>query len=181
MPTTRTGYIKVKNASSMNIKYITINHKYSDVYKELLSWPENLAPGAEVPQGQAVKYNTGFLTTGVDWWVIMFADEKGNVYYSDPNNFRGIIDFFEKALTVASGVIGGIALADPEPATKAAGLAISGAANILFNSESTSGFKRHMLTDEDENKDTYFIIKDNGEITITSPSGTSETVYSKRS
>ena len=60
-----------------------------------------LADGAKT-SGQPVTYNTGFGTTGRDWWYVSWVyTDSSTIYYSDPNNFRGAIDFMEKASKIA--------------------------------------------------------------------------------
>jgi hypothetical protein len=185
----------VTNATGKTIVYATIIHKYSDVYKNNQTWA-NLPNGSNTTASPLkVNYNTGFLTTGKDWWRVQFKLAKGKMCYTDPNNFREVFDAIDKAVLANAGVAGeklgnvlgeaaGTYLAGPPgavvgeqvggPAGKAAA---NGIANALFNGEATIGFKQHILRTEDENRTVNITLFDNGKARISSPSGVSETVY----
>jgi len=111
------------------------------------------------------------------------------VYYSDPNNFRGIIDGFENiapdAIAAAAGAVAGLIASPSGPGAVGAAVAAAAAAkattSALFNSEGTEGFKRHMLTEEDEGATTEIVIRGDNTVEFRSKSGNSETVTSTKS
>lgn len=184
--TKRTAKVKVINHSSQTIRSVSVVHKYSDNYKDRHIFDE-LEDGAEA-EGGTVSYNTGIFTTGKDWWVVTWYDGTyERRYYSDPNNFRNVIDLLEKVAPAALKVAASLAAkyaavksGNPQHAklfSKAAKKVAGLAADLLFNSESTDGFKQHILRSDDEGEFVSIYIYNNGAISIKSPSGTSDTVY----
>lgn len=165
----RKGAVKIVNQSSMQIKSVTVLHKYSDVYKNQLNWNE-VAPTQSTSE-QYVDYNTGFLTTGLDWWLVTFTTDNA-IYVSNPKNFRGIVDALEKSFDRIANVA-----AELSGPYKPAVLTSSVVAGLFINNESTAGFKEHMLTADDTAQTTEIIIKDNFVMKFHSKSGDSETVY----
>ncbi len=120
------------------------------------------AGGNTSPELQ-VDYTTGFFTTGRDWWIITWEYEGENkVYFTDPVNLRGLIDFLEKAGNIT--IKGALAAA--------AGAVIT---SLLFNSEGTSGFKQHILRKQDAGKLTTIVINKGNEVEWKSASGSSTT------
>ena len=185
--------IRVSNQTGRTIEVVTVAHKYSDVYK-------NSETFANLPNGFTTNsfiadYNTGFGTTGKDWWALTWRFQGENaVYITNPNNFRAFFDaadtvgpalfkavgsFAGRTAGMAAGTAvepgGGTALAGIAGAT-AGSLAAGAIASVLFNSETTVGFKQHILRSEDEDSDTVIIIKSQG-VTFHSPSGDSDTVF----
>ncbi|KAM4064027.1 hypothetical protein HRG_012564 [Hirsutella rhossiliensis] len=58
-----------------------------------------LAPGSRT-EDLKVEYHTGFWTTGGDWWKICWTSNNATtITYTDPNNFRGAVDWFEKSIS----------------------------------------------------------------------------------
>lgn len=192
--------VRIVNQSGRDIQPGSINvaHKYSSLYKNQLQFSKGLGNG-ENDNGdgsQIVDYHTGFLTTGVDWWIVtwVFADEKA-IYQTNPNNFRCFIDevekFGPKAITTAAAAIAGVAACGFPPVAgcaaspaAAAGAAVAAGyiSKALLSDEATCGFKQYILRDEDDKKhspDTYvtITIKPNRELTFSSPSGSAKTVY----
>lgn len=162
--TKRHAKARIINRTGHDIMTASIVHKYSDNYKNITRPPMGKIPNGETSSEYLkVEYNTGFGTTGRDWWLVTWQYDDEKVYYTDPNNFRGIFDFMEK---IASSVV--------------SSEMSSALADALFNSEGTSGFKQHILRSEDQNKFVDFILKPNGKVEIKSPSGKSETVYSSK-
>ncbi|KAJ7908103.1 hypothetical protein B0H13DRAFT_2498866 [Mycena leptocephala] len=74
----------------------------------------------------AVDYNTGFLTTGKDWWLITwFHPDMKRIWYSSPNNMRGFFDFADNllpdAIAGAAGAVAGLGTSFTGPGAIAAG------------------------------------------------------------
>jgi len=204
--TKRTANIHVQNNSGRDIELITVSHKYSDNYKNSETWL-NLPNGAKTNTPLVVEYNTGAFTTGRDWWRVSwkFKGDPG-LYVTNPNNFRKQIDALESigpgVLVAAGTAIGsfagkaaggaagtfvapGIGTTIGAAAVGAAGgkagaAAAKALADALMNGESTVGFKQHILrSDDDASHDPTIIeIKADG-VTFRSPSGNSDTVYTK--
>lgn len=105
------------------------------------------------------------------------------LWYSDPENFRDIIDFLEDAapmlIKTAINVAKG---SNPQllPAAKVAQIASKVLCNLLFNNESTDQFKQHILRAEDAGRVTVVVINADDTITFKSKSGDSKTVTSTR-
>ncbi|KAJ6442474.1 hypothetical protein O9K51_03649 [Purpureocillium lavendulum] len=150
---TRTARVAVRNNTPRTLLNVTVLHKYSDLYKDRLHW-DKIPPGV-LSSGQLVSYNTGVLTTGADWWLITWYNrDRDRFNFSNPNNFRRFLDFFEAAA---------VRLFDWR---------------ALLNVESTTGFKRHILRKEDAGGVTTITIENAGKMEIHSKSGTSSTGYS---
>ncbi|WP_425417926.1 hypothetical protein [Oricola indica] len=193
--------VVVSNKTGKTILSVTVAHKYSDEYEHQLDWPGVLADGAKT-SGQPVTYNTGFGTTGRDWWYVSWVyTDSSTIYYSDPNNFRGAIDFMEKAgkiaipvgTSIAATVFGAVCTASTAGAcgpaataavvtTMAAASATiaSAAAGELLANGGTKGFKQHILRDDDAGKTVTIELQKKNQILITSPSGDSRTVYASK-
>ncbi|KAJ7907474.1 hypothetical protein B0H13DRAFT_2233439 [Mycena leptocephala] len=136
---------------------ISLVHKYSNVYKD------------EKQDPLAVDYNTGFLTTGKDWWLITwFHPDMKRIWYSSPNNMRGFFDFADNLLPDA---IAGAAGALHRSRSDRRGALIT---SSLFNSGTTDGFKQHMLEKEDEGQLMEIVIHRDS-VEFKSRSGTSST------
>ncbi|RDA95373.1 hypothetical protein CP533_3504 [Ophiocordyceps camponoti-saundersi (nom. inval.)] len=183
---TRRANVTVWNQSHDPMLAVSVIHKYSDVFNERHEWPL-LSPGEKSTDMMEVQYHTGFGTIGQDWWLISwYGPGMINYYISNPNNFRGVIDFLENqapAVLITSAItVAGVAAT---PAGFAAVLGASAAAvtvakttaEAVFNSESTVGFKKHFLEAEDEEEPVVIIVKPDNEIVIHSKSDESGTVY----
>lgn len=183
----RTAKVNVFNYSENTISWVTVVHKYSNNYKDDQTWV-NLPPNTQTaPNAMPANYNTGFGTTGQDWWAVTWQ-WKNEICITNPNNFRGTIDSLEgiaasklrDATTALGGTVGtfanpGVGTAIGTAAGRAAGKEVS---NALFNSESTVGFKKHFLEAKDEGGfGVYMDIYGNGKLRINSPSDASWTVY----
>ncbi|KAF7557474.1 hypothetical protein G7Z17_g744 [Cylindrodendrum hubeiense] len=186
--TKRTANVSVRNNTDNAIVAISIVHKYSDDYTNEGQWGI-IAPGELAEDTMEVEYNTGAFTTGRDWWVVTwFNPEMTTQYFSDPENFRNIIDALEKvapsAVGAAAGAIAGLASSWTGPGAIAARQAAKRVAKMateqLTNDESTDGFKQHILRSEDEDELTEIVINEDLTITFKSNSGDSETVSSSR-
>lgn len=188
--TKRYAYVKVRNNTNKPMLAVGVVHKYSDNYKQHHEWPI-IQPGELSSDQMTVTYNTGFLTTGKDWWYISwYSEDMETLYYSDPNNLRSVVDALEniapdvisKAAEAAAGLV-----TAPESgpgavvAAKAASAAAAATTKYMFNSESTAGFKQHILREDDQIKRvTEIIINADHSITFKSHSGTSKTVSSHK-
>ncbi|ORX90687.1 hypothetical protein BCR34DRAFT_501828 [Clohesyomyces aquaticus] len=190
--TKRNALVKIQNNTPDTITGVSVSHKYSDVYKNQGDWTLPIAPGQLSTETMTeVEYNTGAFTTGRDWWMVTYHRENSasvrpnevKMWYSDPENFRSIIDFLEKAapslIKTAINVAKG---SNPQllPAAKAAQIVSKVMCKLMFNDESTAGFKQHILRSEDEGKVTVITINKDDTITFKSVSGKSETVTSTR-
>ncbi|KAI8891850.1 hypothetical protein BC833DRAFT_533610, partial [Globomyces pollinis-pini] len=156
-----------------------------DVFKNDKTF-DQLAAG-QTSDPLKVEYNTGFGTTGVDWWTVGWTQVKENegsletkACYFNPANFRNIIDSMEQVFpTIVSQVVKvGVTAATKSSIAGTVSKELSDEfLKTIFNNESTEGFKRHFLESEDEGQTVTLTIKDDGKATIKSPSGESETVY----
>lgn len=169
--------VSVRNETGKTLRSVHVLHHYSDDYKNKADWGK-VPPGCNTSPVLQVDYTTGFLTTGRDWWVVSWEYEgDGNVYFTDPNNLRSLMDFLEKAGMVAiKAALAAAAAAESAGQATAAG-SEAGAiiTDMLFNTESTSGFKQHILRDEDAGKLTTIVIHRDNTVEWISPSGKSTT------
>lgn len=186
--TKRTAYANVRNNTSRPLLAVGLVHKYSDDYKHRREWGV-IQPGKIGGEPMKVEYNTGAFTTGRDWWLVTwYSPGMETMYYSDPNNFRDIIDWLESiapdSISAAAGAVAGLGTSFTGPQAVAFAVLAENAAKAttdkLFNAETTAGFKQHILRAEDENAVATITINDDLTITITSNSGTSETVSSSK-
>jgi hypothetical protein len=168
--TMRRAYVAVENRTGRSLRAVTVIHKYSNEYIEGRHW-DVLEPGV-TPDLMQVRYNTGFGTTGKDWWLVMWIDANGgHITHTNPHNFRELIDFFEKIAPAVAGAIA-VAVTEGNPWAGAAGNALVSA---FTNGESTAGYKQHILRDEDAGQTARIVLQRNGKVDIVSASGTSET------
>ena len=162
----RTAIFCVLNSTNKKIISCQIIHKYSDVYRDEFTFVENNSNGGfgGILGYFSNQFNIGFLTTGQDWYLVRFIiqDDYGSTYLieSNPINFRGIIDNLEKVIAFdqiiernENGFVRG---------------------SLLFNIESTSGFKKHVLRESDSRYGNFIELHEN-EIVFKSSSGTSRT------
>lgn len=187
--TKRSALVSVRNNTDTPLVGVSVVHKYSDNYKHEHQW--GIIPPGELPEDKlTVEYNTGAFTTGRDWWVVTwFSPDMKTLYYSDPNNFRGIIDGLENlgpdVIAAVAGAIAGLAGSLSGPGAVAAAAGAAAAAKVvttgLFNSEGTDGFKQHILREEDEDSVTEIVVNGDRSITFKSNSGNSDTVTSEKS
>ncbi|KAH0521847.1 hypothetical protein TsFJ059_005782 [Trichoderma semiorbis] len=188
--TKRTATVSIRNNTSKPIVGISLIHKYSDLYKHRKEWAA-IPAGDSSTESLKVEYNTGFFTTGRDWWFISwYSQDMKTLYYSSPQNFRGAFDAIEKGvspeLVYQAGMLlapiavisGGPVLA--VPATLATVAVAKATTNGLYETEETAGFKQHILREEDEGKVTEIIINEDETITFKSHSGDSETMYTSK-
>ncbi|RFU75926.1 transmembrane amino acid transporter family [Trichoderma arundinaceum] len=184
--TKRTASVSIRNNTSKPMVSISLVHKYSDVYKHRREWAA-IPAGDTSSESLKVEYNTGFFTTGRDWWFISwYNQDMKTLHYSNPHNFRGTFDAIEKgvsgdAIVAAGTILAPIALVSGGilalPAAMAAVAAAKATTDKLFDSGDTTGYKQHILRDDDAGKITEIIINEDQTITFKSQSGDSETVY----
>ncbi|KAJ7518553.1 hypothetical protein O6H91_21G073900 [Diphasiastrum complanatum] len=194
----RKARVRITNNSGRKIQAdsIYVSHKYSDDYKNQLSFSKGLQQGQtdDGDSNQVVDYTTGFLTTGRDWWYItwVFSDTKA-IYQTDPNNFRCAIDILEgagpAALSAAAAAIAGVAACGLPPVagcaastSAAAGAAVAAGAisKALLNSEKTCGFKQFILRSEDAITTAAWVtitIHPDNKLIFSAPSGDATTMY----
>ncbi|EPQ59861.1 hypothetical protein GLOTRDRAFT_5821, partial [Gloeophyllum trabeum ATCC 11539] len=163
------AWVNVRNNTGKPMVGISLVHKYSNVYKEDKQWGR-LEHGATTPEPLGVDYNTGFLTTGRDWWVVTwFQEDMKYIWFSASINMRGFFDFADNLLPEAiAGATGPGAVLAGAGAAAAAKLVTSN----VFNAEGTEGFKQHMLEEEDEG-DLMEIVVNLSTVEFKSKSGTS--------
>jgi uncharacterized membrane protein YphA (DoxX/SURF4 family) len=196
----RNADVVVVNNTGKTILQVTVAHKYSDVFSHDLEWQGILKSGDKTT-GKVVEFNTGFGTTGRDWWYVSWVYTDGAaIHYSDPDNLRGAVDFMEKSARIgipvgtaiaatvfgtvctigSAGTCGPAATAAVTTAMASVGATIASAtAGELLANGGTKGFKQHILREDDAGKTIIIVLEKNGKISIKSPSGISETKYSK--
>lgn len=135
-----------------------------------------------------LQYNIGWFAIGRDWWTIVWSSpDNKTTHVSTPSNFRGVIYRLESvSLTTIvaaavpvgfmAGNAGGPAVAVATgPAVAIVGSAIS---DVLFDKETTDGFKEHILRQVDQNRCTKITVNQDTTITFDCASATSHTVLS---
>ena len=179
-----TADVQVVNKTGHDIEFVTIAHKYSDDYKNSKTWG-NLRTGGVTKEPLQAEYNTGFLTTGRDWWIVTWK-YKGDetIYVTNPKNLRSLVDAMEqfagKVLPLAGEVVGSIVGGDDGGTVGSAAAAALG--SLLLNSESTVGFKQHILREEDSrerNARPTIIEIGEKEVRFSSSSGDSSTGFTE--
>lgn len=178
MSTHRKANVAVHNGTGTNLVSIAVAHKYSNEYKNQYTW-EDVAANSTTGADLEVDYNTGFLTTGRDWWMITAVDDAGRVYISNPHNFREILDVLEK---VTKDVLQMLPPIGSNPGVAAAQKVTTAILDHMLNYEDTAGFKQHILREDDEGRTVTITLRSlpsSGEagdaVEIASPSGSSET------
>lgn len=175
MTTANTASAVITNNSSRTFVSIGQSHKYSDVYSSQASW-ENLAPGQTTSPALSVEYNTGFGTTGEDWWFLLAVDSEGNVWNTDPSNARWLWDKTDWGIAHFGDIIA-TALEVAGPETLGAGDIAGGLVDVLTaatNDTSVEGYKEFLLRDEDAGGTVTITLTDDT-IQFSAPSGTADT------
>jgi hypothetical protein len=174
--TERTAYVVVKNSTTTKLLSVGVAHKYSDNYKESKIWT-SLDIDA-VSDGLQVNYNTGFLTTGQDWWLVSWIDTNGGAWVTDPQNFRDVIDSLESAAkTVLEALEPIVAVGSAITGQEEVDLAYNAVKTVVdlsTNDESTAGFKSFILRSDDDGQTITIEIKGSpGNYTVkySAPSG----------
>jgi hypothetical protein len=173
----RVTSVKIVNNSGINFASVGVVHKYSDNYKNSYLW-ENVANGVTTGADMTVDYNTGFMTTGTDWWYVMATAEDGTKYITDPSNATWLLDIVNKGISgvvepMATGIVAGSAFAgQAEVAAPVA--AAKFLLEAVVNEESVEGFKEFMLRKEDETSPVSITLT-SSEVIFQAPSGTAST------
>lgn len=185
MVTHRQAKVRIVNESGQRIEpnSIVIAHKYSDVYTNELKFPKGLAVGSTDDAGGSmiVDYHTGFLTTGVDWWLVSWVTaDDAKIHMTTPHNLTELLDLIQENLTLAiaeaaATAIGGEILGPPGAAVAAAAVGLF--MKKVMNTEKVSGFKMFMLESEDEGAWVTIRIKNDNVLTFESTSGNAETQH----
>lgn len=184
--TKRTGQYYATNNFGRPLQAIHVFHKYSDNYKDKITW-DNIPSGGNTPAAPA-RYHTGAFTTGRDWWLVAWLDDRNKFFMTDPKNGRAFFDALEKGTkAVLEGMREYVKQAKPKSDGEAAALLVGAICDMVFspmlNSESTAGFKQHILRSEDEGRPTQIVIDSEGSknVAFKSASGKSETGFTEAS
>lgn len=175
MTTANYAQVVIKNASSKTFITIGLSHKYSNNYKNQGNWAA-LAPGQTSSPPMTVEYNTGFGTTGQDWWYLLAVDSEGNVWNTNPSNARWLWDSVDWGIqkfgsTIAGWMVAGATITE---GTTLVGAALVQLLTAITNNESTTGFKEFLLRSEDAGQTVTITLTDT-EIQFSAPSGTAVT------
>jgi hypothetical protein len=168
----------IQNNSSKTFVSIGLSHKYSDVFKDQTSWAA-LAPGQTSTPPLTVEYNTGFGTTGQDWWYILAVDSEGNIWNTNPSNARWLWDGADSLIqkfgsTVAGWLFAGATITE---GTTVIGAGLIQLLTMMTNNESTAGFKEFLLRSEDAGQTVTITLTDTN-IHFSAPSGIADTPLS---
>ncbi|MDE1482870.1 hypothetical protein [Xenorhabdus bovienii] len=187
-PIERQSDVNIYNRTGKKILSVSIVHKYSDDYRDKFEYNEIMDNDTFSEKSMTVHYRTGIFESGVDWWLVSWTTEDGLTYITNPSNARGVFDYLEgKAKPILNAISGfslGAIFTFPEPTTKvlaAAAFVTSIIADTFVNDESTAGFKKHTLTEEDEKGEddeipnTILITKD--KVWFRSKSGNSQVYF----
>jgi hypothetical protein len=182
--TDRTANAVVVNATGGDIAGISLIHKYSDVYVDSKDWNGLVANGQTASPALQVRYHTGFLTTGTDWWRVAWVDGSTKaVCMTNPNNFQGIFNMIEGLLKDNASWAELKLLEEAPESGEGAPFLVAAAAVVkaldanVLNNASTVGFKENMLRDDDSGQTVTITLNADKTATISSPSGESETVW----
>lgn len=100
---TNNGHAFFRNKTGSTVVFAAFSHKYSNEFmnfgKITFVQPNNDYSRFRDKDGgdnKTVTWNTGFGTTGADWWQLWFVKENGELCVTSPNNFRGIFDGADK-------------------------------------------------------------------------------------
>jgi Up-Regulated in long-lived daf-2 len=181
-----TADIQIANKTGREILFVTAAHTYSDNYRNTKTWG-NLPNGVITKEPLVAEYNTGFLTTGKDWWIVtwQFKGDK-TLYVTSPRNLQaglvgehGVEIFSTQALPIAAR-LADTALKAGKVAGAIGGPHADAMGSLLAQSESTVGFKQHILQVVDSKQTnvgpTVIEIGDK-EVKFYSPSGLSSTEF----
>lgn len=154
--TTRTTTVKVENHTGKTVDYVAVVHKYSDNFKENKTW-SNIGNGRTTRGTMKIRYNTGFGTSGQDWWHVVYKLKGENfLRYVNPRNGRSVIDsierFSKRNANWAANELGKVPTKTLKStiAKKLAQVVIKESAKHLLNNSSTKGFKKHLLRAKDQ-------------------------------
>jgi hypothetical protein len=156
--------VRVKNQTSKKILTVGVSHKYSNLFKNDKTW-SNISSGETAQDPFLVKYNTGFMTTGRDWWYIFIQFDDGAIYETNPSNLRGLWDKAEKLLdkygwAVTIAALKAAGETGPGAAVAIPVAAVAAALTVISNTETTEGFKQFFLEEKDAEPGIEIIIRD---------------------
>jgi len=178
-----TAQVVVRNETGVDIGGLSLIHKYSDVYVDTTTWDGLQIQGQTSQPPLTVRYHTGFLTTGLDWWRVSWVDATTKaVCFTNPNNFQGIFNMVEGLLMGNASWIELKLLEEAPESGEGAPFLVAAAAVVkaldanVLNNASTAGFKENMLTDDDGHLVTI-TLKADKTATISSNHGSSDTVW----
>lgn len=139
----KTASVKIRNNSQKPIEGVSVVHKYSSVYVDEHTF-KAIQPGATSNEELTVEYNIGLLTTGRDWWKVSWVSDNTTVLtYTNPNNFRSSIDWFERTtseiLPFTGWILGGTVGGKHKGKGKATGAATAKAGSKTAASPSAKG------------------------------------------
>ena len=170
----RTAWICINNQTNHYILSTKLTHKYSDVYKDTFRQDPLAISDPQSKVGwTSVTFNTGRFTTGQDWFHLKWISidpSSGKCFLNEtnPKNFRWVFDAAEKLVSL-----------DDLIRKESLGIV---AESIVFNIESTVGFKKHCLHKIDSyTGDPTNINITNDKVWFVSPSGTSNVGYVTKS
>jgi hypothetical protein len=168
----RKGWVRVNNLTGRNITDIRVVHRYSDVYEDVFTHTlPILAPGESTGANFTVRFRTGLLSTGQDWWSISYvvlpdAEEIGNCTdvrvvrcRSNPLNLRGFVDVVERVAWASCCLL-----------TFNEHALLKGEGGLIFGPTSTAGFKKHTLREGDATAVTTIELHEDGRIHFRTPS-----------
>eukprot|EP00922_Rhytidocystis_sp_ex-Travisia-forbesii_P043371 GHVS01064701.1.p1 GENE.GHVS01064701.1~~GHVS01064701.1.p1 ORF type:complete len:454 (+),score=52.16 GHVS01064701.1:424-1785(+) len=193
-----TASVRIRNELGHDISGVTVVHKYSD---ENNNKDNNLADKKiwnHIKEGEIcddslnVLFNNNDINTtnGSNWWKVFWYSKDGsNFYQTDPQNFPGVIDgletFAETAIPLSFSISADTEQTPAGPAattTTVNGvtppLTIAARKNLQYvlNSQSTSGFKEHILGSEDINETIDIVLREDGMVTFMSQTGNSTAI-----
>ncbi len=93
MTTQRTANVVLANHTHHKFTDAMVTHRYSDDNPEFGSWKN--VDIHQTTTSFAVNYRTGAFTTGQDWWIVTWTDDKGRHWVTSPRNARGFVDWIE--------------------------------------------------------------------------------------
>jgi hypothetical protein len=181
--TDRTANAVIRNETGVDIGSVSLIHKYSDNYVDAKQWDGILPTGSTTDPALVVRYHTGFLTTGMDWWRVTWVNADKQLCMTDPNNFQGIFNMVEGLLKDNASWAELKLLQEAPESGEGAPFLVAGAGVIkaldafVLNNESTVGFKENMLRSDDAGQTVTVTLKADKTVTISSPSGSSDTVW----
>ncbi|KJZ72983.1 hypothetical protein HIM_07555 [Hirsutella minnesotensis 3608] len=203
------AFVVLRNNSSRPLVNPNLKHKHHH-HKDFDSpWDDDvIPPGQQSPKNMTVHYDDKtwglncnlwamrlsiwfFLPANhCNWWRLSyFNEDRSELFFTDPLNFREWIDKLEylapKALEKSVGALVGLLTkykTKNDFKALAASVAVESSmrpvTDDLFNQEPTVGFKQHTLTKDDADLVTVITVSDGGRVTFSSTSGESSTVIS---
>eukprot|EP00922_Rhytidocystis_sp_ex-Travisia-forbesii_P043373 GHVS01064703.1.p1 GENE.GHVS01064703.1~~GHVS01064703.1.p1 ORF type:complete len:449 (+),score=46.42 GHVS01064703.1:107-1453(+) len=189
-----TSSVRIVNEIGHDISGVTVVHKYSNENNQDNNLADkkiwnHIKKGEVCDDSLNVSFNNNE-TNGTDWWKVFWYSKDGsNFYQTDPQNFPGVIDgletFAETAIPLSFSISADTEQTPAGPAattTTVNGvtppLTIAARKNLQYvlNSQSTSGFKEHILGSEDINETIDIVLREDGMVTFMSQTGNSTAI-----